>query len=387
MENFTYYNPARIIFGRDTEAQVGREMKKLGSRVLLVYGGGSIKRSGLYDTVVRSLTDEGLSYVELPGVQPNPRLGLVLEGIRLCREHQVDAILAVGGGSTIDTAKTVAFGVPYKGDVWDFFEGKAEISEALPIGVVLTIPAAGSESSDSCVITKEEGLLKRSAASQRMIPQFAIMNPAFTCTLPSYQTACGATDILAHLMERYFTQTEHVDFTDRLLEATMRTIINYTPMALEHPDNYDIRAEIMWAGTVAHNNLLNTGRIADWASHGIEHELSALYDIAHGAGLAIVFPAWMKYVCRANMARFVQFAVRVFDVDLAFGETELIVAQGIRKLEAYLRSIGMPVRLSEAGIDASHIREMAEKATRSGPAGNFKKLYAQDVENIYRLAL
>lgn len=387
MENFTYYNPARIIFGRDTESQVGREMKKLGSRVLLVYGGGSIKRSGLYDTVVRSLANEGLEYVELPGVQPNPRLGLVREGIRLCREHGVDAILAVGGGSTIDTAKTVAFGVPYEGDVWDFFEGKAEIQEALPIGVVLTIPAAGSESSDSCVITKEEGLLKRAAASERMIPRFAIMNPAFTCTLPAYQTACGATDILAHLMERYFTQSEHVDFTDRLLEATMRTVINYTPMALEHPDNYDIRAEIMWAGTVAHNNLLNTGRISDWASHGIEHEISALYDISHGAGLAIVFPAWMKYVCHANMARFVQFAVRVFDVDLAFGETELIVAQGIRKLETYLHSIGMPIRLSEAGIDPSRIGEMAEKATRFGPAGNFKKLYAQDVENIYRLAL
>lgn len=387
MENFTYYNPARILFGRNTEAQVGREMKRLGSRVLLVYGGGSIKRSGLYDTVVRSLTDEGLSYVELPGVKPNPRLALVREGIRLCREHQVDAILAVGGGSTIDTAKAVAFGVPYEGDVWDFFEGKAEIRDALPIGVVLTIPAAGSESSDSCVITKEEGLLKRSAASERMIPRFAILNPAFTCTLPAYQTACGATDILAHLMERYFTQTAHVDFTDRLLEAAMRTIINYTPMALEHPDNYDIRAELMWAGTVAHNNLLDTGRIADWASHGIEHELSALYDIAHGAGLAMVFPAWMKYVCHAGMSRFVQFAVRVFDVDLAFGEPEQIVAQGIRRLEAYLQSIGLPIRLSEAGIDDSRFREMAEKATRSGPAGHFQELYAQDVENIYRLAL
>ena len=387
MENFTYYNPARIIFGRDTEAQVGREMKKLGSRVLLVYGGGSIKRSGLYDTVVRSLTNEGLSYVELPGVQPNPRLGLVQEGVRLCREHQVDAILAVGGGSTIDTAKTVAFGVPYEGDVWDFFEAKAEIREALPIGVVLTIPAAGSESSDSCVITKEEGLLKRAAASEHMIPRFAIMNPAFTCTLPAYQTACGATDILAHLMERYFTQTTHVDFTDRLLEAAMRTIINYTPMALENPDNYDIRAEIMWAGTVAHNNLLNTGRVSDWGSHGIEHELSALYDIAHGAGLAIVFPAWMKYVCHAGMPRFVQFAVRVFGVDLAFGEPEQIVTQGIRRLESYLQSIGLPIRLSEIGIDESHFAEMAEKATKSGPMGRFLPLYAQDVESIYRLAL
>ncbi len=310
MLNFEFYNPARILFGKGMEEQVGKRMAALGRRVLLVYGGGSIKRSGLYDTVLARLADAGVEVTELAGVQPNPRLGLVREGIRLCRENRLDAVLAVGGGSVIDTAKTVALGACADGDVWDFFERLVPVEKALPVGVVLTIPAAGSESSDSCVITKEEGLLKRSCAGEALIPRFAILNPAFTCTLPPYQTACGATDILAHLMERYFTRVDHVDLTDRLLEATMRTVINYTPLALERPDDYHIRAELMWAGTVAHNNLLDTGRIGDWASHQIEHELSALYDIAHGAGLAIVFPAWMKYVYRADMSRFVQFAVR-----------------------------------------------------------------------------
>ena len=333
------------------------------------------------------LADAGVEVTELAGVQPNPRLGLVREGIRLCRENRLDAVLAVGGGSVIDTAKTVALGACADGDVWDFFERLVPVEKALPVGVVLTIPAAGSESSDSCVITKEEGLLKRSCAGEALIPRFAILNPAFTCTLPPYQTACGATDILAHLMERYFTRVDHVDLTDRLLEATMRTVINYTPLALERPDDYHIRAELMWAGTVAHNNLLDTGRIGDWASHQIEHELSALYDIAHGAGLAIVFPAWMKYVYRADMSRFVQFAVRVFGVDLAFAEPEQIVLQGIRRLEAYLRSIGMPVRLGEAGIDDSRLLEMAEKCCAKGPQGQFQKLHTRDVHAIYELAL
>ncbi len=387
MLNFEFYNPARILFGKGMEEQVGKRMAALGHRVLFVYGGGSIKRSGLYDAVLACLAEEGINVTELSGVQPNPRLGLVREGIRLCRENRIDAVLAVGGGSVIDTAKAIAAGAVTDGDVWDFFEGRARVEAALPIGVILTIPAAGSESSDSCVITKEEGQLKRHFGGEPLIPRFAILNPAFTCTLPAYQTACGATDILAHLMERYFTRVDHVDFTDRLLEASMRTIINYTPLALEHPDDYNVRAELMWAGTVAHNNLLNTGRIGDWGSHQIEHELSAIYDIAHGAGLAIVFPAWMKYVYHADLSRFVQFAVRVFGVDLAFGDPEAIVQQGIRKLEDYLRSIGMPVRLREAGIDDSRLAEMAEKCCANGPQGEFMKLHAKDVYAIYQLAL
>ncbi|RPF49093.1 hypothetical protein EDD70_1931 [Hydrogenoanaerobacterium saccharovorans] len=387
MINFTYYNPARIIFGKGTEDQVGSEMKKLGSRVLFVYGGGSIKRIGLYDKVVKALNDAGIYFTELSGVKPNPRLGLVNEGIRLCKEQKLDSVLVVGGGSSIDTGKAVAAGALYNGDVWDFFEGKADVQQALPVGVVLTIPAAGSESSDGSVITKEDGLLKRSFGSEHVIPKFAIMNPEFTYSLPDYQTACGASDILAHLMERYFTKVDHVDFTDRLIEATMKTIINNTPLVLANPTDYHARAEVMWAGTVAHNNLLNTGRIGDWASHHIEHELSAIYDIAHGAGLAIVFPAWQKYVCHEDMDRFVQFAVRVFDVDFAFGEKELIVAEGIRRLERWYKEIGMPTRLSDVSIDDKNLRIMAEKCCANGPDGNFKKLTADDVYEIYKLAL
>lgn len=258
---------------------------------------------------------------------------------------------------------------------------------ALPIGVVLTIPAAGSETSDSSVITKEDGLLKRSCDSAFMTPRFAALNPEFTCTLPDYQTACGASDILAHLMERYFTQVEHVDFTDRLLEATMRTILDFAPLALAHPMDYDVRAEIMWAGTVAHNNLLQTGRIGDWASHAIEHELSAIYDIAHGAGLSIVFPAWMKYVWKENPDRFVQFASRVFGVEVFLGNKERAVEEAIGRLERFYRTLGLPTRLKEADIPADRLREMAKKCTLTGPAGHFKELGEEDVLAIYHLAL
>lgn len=386
MQNFSFYNPAKIIFGKDTETQCGEEIKRLSSRILMVYGGGSIKKIGLYEKVLISLKQHGVCCEELCGVQPNPRLSLVQEGIRMCREHKLDAILAVGGGSVIDTAKAIAVGVPYNGNVWDFYEGKAEATEALPIGVVLTIPAAGSESSDGSVITKEEGQLKRSYGTSLMIPKFAIMNPEFTYSLPAYQVACGASDILAHLMERYFTQVSHVDYTSRLLEASMRTILDYAPLALEQPENYDIRAEVMWVGTVAHNNLLHTGRIGDWASHQIEHEISGIYDIAHGAGLAIVFPAWMKYVYRENIDLFVQFAVRVLHVDLALGDKELVLMQGIRKLEQFFRLIGMPVRLSEAGICGDRLREMADKCCKDGKQGNFKQLDADDVYEILKLA-
>ncbi|HJD22731.1 MAG TPA: iron-containing alcohol dehydrogenase [Firmicutes bacterium] len=387
MENFVFHNPAKILFGKGVEKQAAQEVRAFGgTRVLLVYGGGSIKRSGLYDTLAESLRAEGLPFWELGGVQPNPRLGLVKEGIRLCREQGIDFLLAAGGGSVIDTAKGIAVGVPDKGDLWEFYERKRMPEKALPVGVVLTIPAAGSESSDSSVLTKEEGQRKLGFSSPLMTPRFAIMNPAFTCTLPAYQTACGASDILAHLMERYFTRVEHVDFTDRLIEASLRAILDYAPLALAHPEDYDIRAEIMWAGTIAHNNLLNTGRIGDWGSHRIEHELSALYDIAHGAGLAIVFPAWMKYVWREDPARFVQFASRVFGVEIAYGNPERAVETAIARLEQFYRSLGLPTRLSEAGIPDDRLREMAHKCTLPGPQGNFKKLYEEDVYNIYCLA-
>ncbi|WP_069997317.1 iron-containing alcohol dehydrogenase [Cellulosilyticum sp. I15G10I2] len=388
MINFTYYNPAKIIFGRNTEQEVSVEVAKYGKKVLLHYGGGTIKKIGVYDKVVNALKAQGIEFIELGGVMPNPKLSLIQEGIKLCREHQVDFILAVGGGSTIDSAKAIAVGVPYEGDVWDFYMNGMQAKEALPIGVILTIPAAGSESSDSSVVTKEEGELKRYYGTHLMIPKFAILNPETTCYLPDYQTACGASDIIAHLMERYFTQVDHVDFTDRMIEATLKTMFSYAPLALLEPQNYDYRAEIMWAGTIAHNNLLNTGRIGDWASHDIEHEISGIYDIAHGAGLSIVFPAWMKYVYNENQDRFVQFATRVMNVDFAMDQKEMIIEEGIRRLESFYVKLGLPVRLSDIDIHEDRLQEMADKTVLGrGTVGNFKKLTADDVYEILKLAL
>jgi alcohol dehydrogenase len=387
MINFTFDNKTKIIFGKDTEGKVGKETKKYGNKVLLHYGGGSIKKSGLYDRVINSLKEEDIEIFELGGVQPNPRLSLVNEGIKLCRENNVDFILAVGGGSAIDSAKAIAVGVPYEGDVWDFYSGKAEIKSIIPVGVVLTIPAAGSEASTSSVITNEDGWLKRGTGSILMRPVFAIMNPELTFTLPPYQTACGVTDMMAHIMERYFTNVEDVELTDRLSEATLRTIINNAAVAIGEPENYAARSEIMWAGTIAHNDLLGTGRIGDWASHDIEHEISAIYDIAHGAGLAIVFPAWMKYVYKHDINRFVQFAVRVWDVEPDFRDLEKTALQGIERMKDFFRSIGLPVSLTDAEIPAERLEEMAEKATKNWELGNFAKLGKEDVLNILKLAM
>jgi hypothetical protein len=276
-----------------------------------------------------------VEFIELGGVQPNPRLSLVKQGIELCRKHNIDFILAVGGGSVIDSAKAIAVGVPYEGDVWDFYSGKAVPEKALPVGVVLTIPAAGSEASKSSVITNEDGWYKRGLNVEIIRPKFAIMNPEITFTLPPYQTACGAADIMAHVMERYFTHQKDVDFTDRLCEATLKTIIKNVPIVLEEPENYQARAEIMWASTIAHNDLLSTGRIGDWASHAIEHELSGIYDVPHGAGLAVVFPAWMKYVYKEDVDRFVQFATRVWDVEMDFSNPERTALEGIYRLTQF----------------------------------------------------
>ncbi len=388
MNNFTYHNATRIIFGKDTELQVGEEVKKYASRILLHYGGGSIKKSGLYDRVVASLKESGVDFIELPGAQPNPRVSLVRQGIELCRENDIGFILAVGGGSAIDSAKGIAIGVPYEGDVWDFYSDKAEIKEALPVGVVLTIPAAGSESSVSSVLTNEEGWYKRGTGSELIRPKFAIMNPELTYTLPSYQTACGAADIMAHIMERYFTNTPDVDFTDRLCEATLKTIIKNIPIAISEPENYAARAEVMWAGSVAHNNLLGLGREQDWASHAIEHELSGIYDVAHGAGLAVIFPAWMKYVYKYNMPRFVQFAVRVWNVENDFNNPEKTALEGIERTKEFFSKIGLPVTLPQLGINDDRIEEMANKCTAndSKTLGNFVKLKKQDVIEIYKLA-
>jgi len=386
MNNFTFQNTTKIIFGKGTENTVGSEVKKYSRKILLHYGGGSIKKSGLYDRVTKSLKDAGIEYIELGGVKPNPRLSLVYEGIELCRKNNIDFILAVGGGSVIDSAKGIAAGMYYDGDVWDLYTRKGRAEKALPVGVILTIPAAGSESSGASVITKEEGQLKRDIGYDFLRPQFAILNPEICFTLPPYQIACGAADIMAHIMERYFTNTPHVELTDRLSEATMTTVINNVPKVLKKPDDYDAFAEVMWAGTFAHNDMLGTGREEDWASHNIEHELSGIYDIAHGAGLAIIFPAWMKYVYKHNLNRFVQFAVRVWKVEQDFSDPEKTALEGIARTEAFFRSIGLPVRLSEAGIGEDRFEEMADKCAGNGTVGGLMKLRREDIVNIYKLA-
>ena len=388
MDNFTFQNPTKIIFGKGSENQVGTEVSNFSNKVLLHYGGGTIKKTGLYDRVVASLKEAGISFVELSGVKPNPRLSLVQEGIKLCRDNEITFILAVGGGSVIDSAKAISIGVPYSGDVWDFYLGKAVPEKALPIGTILTIPAAGSESSTGTVITNEDGFYKRAVNSELVYPRFSILNPELTYTLPKYQVACGAADILAHLMERYFTNSQHVELMDRMIEATMKTVINNVTTVLKQADNYDAWAEIMWSGTVAHNNLLNTGRVGDWGSHDIEHELSGIYDVAHGAGLAVVFPAWMKYVYKHDINRFAQFAVRVWNVENSFWSPEKTAVEGIKRLENFLKSIGLPTNLNELGITDNRLEEMASKATSSATStvGNFIKLTKNDVFNILKLA-
>jgi len=388
MENFEFLSPTKIIFGKDTESLAGKEARKYGNRILFHYGCGSIKRTGLYDRVVKSLKEADVKFVELPGVKPNPRLGLVQQGIRLCREKEVDFILAVGGGSVIDSAKAIGVGVPYNGNVWDFYTGKTTPEETLPVGVVLTIPGSGSEASSSSVITNEEGWHKRSLSDEITRPKFAIMNPELTFTVPPYHTACGAVDIMTHVMERYFTNVPHVDFTDRLCEATLKTIIRNVPLALREPDNYDARAEIMWASTIAHNDLLGTGRIGDWASHLIEHELSGIYDVTHGAGLAAIFPAWMKHVYKRRVDKFVQFTTRVWNVELDFESPERAALEGIERLEAFFRRMELPTTLKELGVSDDRFEEMALRCTNSGTStiGNLVKLGKEDVLNILKIA-
>jgi len=381
-----FKNDTKIIFGRGSESKVGNEIKKFGNKILLHYGGKSIKKSGLYESVIKYIKDSGLDLIDFGGVQPNPRLKLVKKGIEICRREKVDFILAVGGGSVIDSAKAISIGTPYSGDVWDFFSGKAEVENNIPLGVILTIPAAGSESSNGLVITNETGLYKRAYSTEILRPKFAILNPEISFTLSNYQTAIGAADIMAHVMERYFTNIENVDFTDRLCEATLKTIINNTLIVLAEPENYNARAEIMWAGTIAHNDLLSTGRVGDWGSHNIEHELSGVYDISHGEGLAIIIPAWMEYVYKNDIERFAQFAERVWSVEPDFRDLEKTAIEGIEKMKEYFSQIGLPTSLEESGIDDKKFEEMAAKSTESGPLGNFIKLNKDDVLNILMIA-
>ena len=391
MENFTFYAPTYFVFGRDTEKETAKYVQRFGGKkVLIHYGGGSVIRSGLLKCVKEGLDSAGIPYVELGGVQPNPRSGLVYEGIELCRKENVDFILAVGGGSTIDSAKAIAAGVVYDGDFWDYYQGKI-VEEALPIGTVLTISAAGSEGSPDSVITNDNGMFKRGATGEALRPKFTILNPALTQTLPPYQTACGISDIIAHLYERYLTNTKEVEVTDRMIEALLLTMIHEGPRAMEDVDNYDARANIMWAAMMAHNNSCGVGRSQDWTSHDIEHELSALYDCAHGAGLAVVMPAVFTYNMEHNIMRFAQVAVRVWGCQMDFEHPEKTAKAGIEALRRFLISIGMPKNFAELGAKEEDIEKLAHTAcygdVRTGTLGGFVELHQDDVENIYRLML
>ena len=387
MNNFQFYSPTEFVFGKGTENETGKYVKKHGgSKVLLHYGGGSAVKSGLLDRVKKSLDENKIAYVELGGVQPNPRDTLVYKGIELCRKENVDFILSVGGGSVIDSSKAIAMGVPYDGDFWDFYTSKRP-EKALPVGTVLTIAAAGSEGSGDTVITKEDGGYKRGSGADILRPKFSIMNPKLTCTLPAYQTACGATDIMAHVFERYISNTTEVEITDRLCEAVLLTMIKETPRVIADPYNYEARANIMWAGTVAHTNIVGVGREQDWNSHGIEHELSALYDCAHGAGLAVIMPAWMEFVYKDNVMRFAQAAVRVWGCEMNFENPQATAFEGITRFRKFLHDIGMPINFAELGAKSEDIPKLVDKfGVGDGRTGGFKALSAKDVTEIYNIA-
>jgi alcohol dehydrogenase YqhD (iron-dependent ADH family) len=381
MTNFSFSYGTKILFGKDVEAEVGRETAAHSRKVLLHYGQGSIKKSGLYDRVCRSLREAGVQFSELGGVVPNPRLGLVRKGIELCRRKST--VLAVGGGSVIDSAKAISIGVLYSGDVWDsFMQG---IAKALLVGVV-SPSRGGSESSIGMVVTNEEGLYKRDVVDEIVRPRFAILDPQLTLKLPARDTANGVADMLAHILERYFTKEPGVDLTDRLCEAAMQGVMRTAVLLAGEPENYDYRAQIMWAGTIAHNDFLSLGRVGDWGSHMIEHELSAIYDVAHGAGLSVIFPAWMRYLYNGAVQRFAQFAVRVFGLPMDFEHPQATALAGIRRLEAFFRELGLPVTLGELGVPLDRLEEMARKCTERGPIGSFARLSEKDVLAIYRLA-
>ena len=392
MLDFTYYTPTKVVFGKHAEEQVGRLTAEQGAKKALVhFGGQSAQKSGLLDRVAESLHAAGVETVLLGGVKPNPRLSLVYEGIDLCRKEGVDFLLAVGGGSVIDSAKAIGYGLANEGDVWDFYEKKRQPSACLPVGVVLTIAAAGSEMSDSSVITKEEGGLKRSVKSDLSRPRFAVMNPELTYTLPPYQTASGCTDILMHTMERYFTprQGQGAEFTDGLAESLLRTVMASARVLRDDPLNYDARAHVMWAGSLSHNGLTGCGTLGDWATHQLEHELGGMFDVAHGAGLAAMWGSWARYVYREDPARFARFARNVMGL-CDVGSQEQTALAGIEAFEGFLRDIRMPVNLPQLGLEVTdaQIDELAYKCTFMGKRtiGSFKVLGEEDIKAIYRMA-
>ena len=392
MKDFNFYAPTRVVFGRESEEKLPQLIQQYGGgKVLIHYGGGSARKSGLLDKVEKMLSDAGIQFVELGGVVPNPLLSKVREGIELCRREHVNFILAVGGGSVIDSSKAIGYGVGYPGDVWDFWDGKAVPQECLPIGVMLTIPAAGSEMSSSCVITNDEGMLKRGVNSDLCRCKFAIMNPERTYTLPPYQTAAGATDIMMHTMERYFSKYEDATLTDAIAEALLRTVKDATPKVLKNPEDYRNRAAIMWASSLSHNDLTECGTEKDFASHRLEHELSGLFGVTHGAGLAAIWGSWARYVMDKHLNRFVQFAVNVMGVTQDFTDARATALQGIETTEAFFKSIGMPISIPELvgrQITEDEINIMVDKCSRGGKitVGAMEIIATEDMRRIYQMA-
>ena len=389
MFNFNYFTPTKVVFGKDAENSVAELIKLYGGKkVLIHYGGGSVVRSGLMKKVTDILDDAGIAYIMLGGAVPNPRLGLVYTGIELCKKENVDFILAVGGGSAIDSAKAIGYGVANEGDVWDFYDYKRTATGCVPIGVILTLSATGSEMSDSSVITKEEGLVKRGYSSDFSRPKFAIMNPEFTKTLPDYQTSCGCTDIMMHTMERYFTNGGNMEITDAIAEGLLRTVMNNAKILMKDPDNYDARAEIMWAGSLSHNGLTGCGNDGgDWMAHKLEHEIGGLFDVAHGAGLAAVWGSWARYVYKDCLPRFKKFAINVMSVEECESDEETAL-KGIEALEAFFREINMPINMKELGVDATDedLEVMAHKCAVGvgGAMGSAKLLNEQDMLEIFK---
>lgn len=392
MQNFNYYAPTQVVFGKDTESESGKLVRKYGgTKVLIHYGGKSAERSGLLDRVCKSLESEGISYVKLGGVVPNPRVSLVREGIELCHKEGIDFLLAVGGGSVIDSAKAISSGMYYDGDVWDLFTHKAMAEKYLPVACVLTIPAAGSEMSNGCVITNDDGALKKDYCVDEFRCKFAIMNPELTYTLPAWQTACGITDMMMHTFERYFTTEDEMTVTTAIAEALLRDIMVNAHKVMENPTDYNSRAQIMWAGSLAHNDLTGCGTIGDWATHNLEHELSGMFDVSHGAGLAALWGSWARYTCHVNISRFAQFAVNVMGVPQNFKSLEETAEAGIKATEAFFRSIGMPTNIHDLigkEITDEEIEIMADKCCEFGArtVGGLKVLEREDMVKIYKMA-
>lgn len=391
MRSFVFHTPTKILFGKGMESNVGECVKSEGaSKVLIVYGGGSVIRSGLLDRVYSSLDTAGIKHVSLGGVVPNPRLSKVYEGIELGKAENVDFLLGVGGGSVVDTAKAISYGLANDRDVWDYFSTSAQPEKTFPVGCIMTLPATGTEMSDASVITNEDGWLKRGCNSPLGRPKFSIMNPELTMSLPDYQTASGVVDILMHTMERFFSHGDGMELTDSIAEALLRTVIHYGHILKEDPSNYEARAEIMWAGSLAHNGLTECGSSGgDWAPHMIEHELGGMFDVAHGAGLAAIWPSWARYVYTANPKRFERFATNVLGVKSA-GDANATALLGIEAMEEFYRSINMPTNMRELGIEPTdaQINELAKKCTDNGrkTVGGFLKLGLEDVATIYRMA-